>query len=332
MLSDSAQPPIDAVISWVDGYEPAYQQKLAGYCIKRGIEQKKVIEPTRIQQCGEIHYCLHSLRRFAPWLRTIYIVTDDQVPSSLAELQNTEFGQKIKIINLRDLFVGFEACFPVFNSLTIEWLLWKIDGLSSHFLYFNDDVCLVRPVNPEDFFQSNRMVLRGRWKTQSDKKWLYLMKRQLKALLGQTEPAPIRNPHRHWQEKSARRAGWNERFYLLPHAPFPLIKQTFKDFIDQNPSVFADNIRFPFRHLEQMSAIPLMVHLDMKHNRTTFDATRQAITVNGACHSLKKIKSRLHQVKTNKQIAFICVQSLDQASVATQEILIQWLEETILEG
>jgi len=321
--------PIDAVISWVDGHDPSYQKKLADFCLQKGVAQRHVVEPTRINQCGEITYCIQSLLVFAPWLRTLYIVTDKQIPPVVNTLQDTAFAHKIKIIDQADLFVGLEACLPVFNSLTIEWLLHRIDGLSEQFLYLNDDFFLTRPVTPEDFFKNGRIVLRGEWKTQTDHKWPYILKKGLKLLCGKTTPHPTTNPHRHWQEQSAKHAGWEKDFYLLPHAPFPLIKKTFTDLIKQNPTLLAENVAYPFRHPDQLSPLPLMAHLDIKHNRVVFDHKLKAIMVNGACHSFKKIQSRLTHAIKNKAVAFVCMQSVDQAPSATQKHMIDWLSSRI---
>lgn len=321
--------PIDAVISWVDGYAPAYQEKLRAFCAEKGIDQNIAVEPTRIQQANEIHYCIHSLRLFAPWIRTIYIVTNQQIPPIVSALQGTPFGDKIKIVDQNDLLLESGCASPVFNSLSIEWLIWRIKGLSNQFLYLNDDFFIIRPVTPNDFFQNNRMVLRGEWKTQAHQKWLYKIKQRVGAWFGYPNITPKNNPHRGWQEKSAQLAGWNKRFYLLPHAPFPLIKETFDAFIKQDPQLFINNSRYPFRHPDQVSCIPLMVHLDLKQKRGVYDSTYQTIMVNGASHSFKKIKSRLRIAKNNPQVAFVCMQSIDQAPKATQQYLINWLQQCI---
>ena len=53
---------------------------------------------------------------------------------------------------------------PTFNSYAIETMLWRIEGLADRFLYFNDDMMLVGPVEPTDFFSNEGKVkLRGRW-------------------------------------------------------------------------------------------------------------------------------------------------------------------------
>ena len=325
----SIQPPnqpIDAVISWVDGNDPVYQQQLRSFCAQMGIEKDIAVEPTRIQQRNEIQFCLQALFQYAPWIRTIYIITNRQIPPAVTALQGTALGNKIKIIDQNDLLLKFNASTPVFNSLSIEWLIWGIQGLSNHFLYLNDDFFIIRPVTPNDFFQDHRMVLRGEWKIQADKKLIHHIKQRMRTWLGYPELKASTNPHRAWQEKSARLAGWTKRFYLLPHAPFPLIKETFDQCVAQEPQLLTNNIAYPFRHPDQVSCIPLMVHHDIKQQRVIYDAIYQTIMVNGACHSLKKIKKRLNRAKTDHGIAFVCMQSIDQAPKATQQYMLDWLQ------
>ncbi len=320
---------IDAVISWVDGSDPCYQRKLRSFCAEQGIDHNQAVEPTRIQQSNEIHYCLHALERFAPWIRTIYMVTNQQTPPTVAALQGTPFGDKIKIIDQNDLLLESGITTPVFNSLSIEWLMWRIKGLSNQFLYLNDDFFIIRPVTPEDFFRNHRLVLRGEWKTQSDQKWLFKMKQRLLGRLRTLQPQSKTNPHRTWQENSAQLAGWTKRFYLLPHAPFPLLKETFDACIAREPQWLMEHAHYPFRHPDQISSIPLMVHLDIKQHRVVYDSSAQTVMVNGATHALNKIKSRLKSAHENSNVLFVCMQSLDQAPPATQRYMIDWLQQHI---
>ena len=320
---------IDAVISWVDGQDPLYQQKLRSFCAEQGLNHQVAVEPTRINQVNEIHYCLHGLRRFAPWIRTIYIVTNQQIPPTVTALQGKAFGNKLKIIDQNELLFESNATLPVFNSLSIEWLIWRIKGLSNHFLYLNDDFFIIREVTPEDFFRNHRVILRGEWKVQAMQKWSYQIKQRVFSWMGCSAPELKTNPHRSWQENSAQLMGWKKRFYLLPHAPFPLFKETFESFIKQNPQFLSDNIRYPFRDPNQISSIPLMIHLELKQKRVIFDSYYQTIMVNGATHSLKKIKSRLACAHRNRRVAFVCMQSIDQAPIMTQSYLMEWLKHHI---
>ena len=73
--------PVDAVITWVDGLDPEYAQKLNFHLSHQNIEKDDAgVHPTRFNQCGEISFCVNSIFKYAPWIRNIYIVTDNQVP------------------------------------------------------------------------------------------------------------------------------------------------------------------------------------------------------------------------------------------------------------
>jgi hypothetical protein len=322
---------IDAVISWVDGYDPIFQKKLSTFCRAQGIEPNIAVEPTRIQQKNEIYYCLHALRRFAPWIRTIYIITNQQVPPVVRALQGTPFGNKIQMIDQNELLQACNVHSPVFNSITVEWLIWRIKGLSNQFIYLNDDFFVIRDVSPDVFFRNHQMVFRGVWKVQSKQKLLYQLKKYFFSWMTHREIKPKTNPHRAWQEKSARIAGWDHHFYLLPHAPFPLIKETFEQLINEKPELLIDNLQFAFRDPKQVSSIPLMVHLDIKHHRVLYDANYQAIMVNGASHSFKKIKNRLQRADSDRRVAFLCMQSIDEAPFEIQQYMIDWLDAHIIE-
>ena len=46
-----------------------------------------------------------------------------------------------------------KECLPTFNSCAIELNMHRIKGLSEHFVYFNDDMLLNGPINPEYYFK-----------------------------------------------------------------------------------------------------------------------------------------------------------------------------------
>jgi hypothetical protein len=84
---------------------------------------------------------------FAPWVRTIHVVTAGQTPPWLDASH-----PRVRMVDHREI-LPTEAL-PTFNSQAIETGLHRIPGLSEHFLYFNDDMFLGRPVAPEAFFDS----------------------------------------------------------------------------------------------------------------------------------------------------------------------------------
>ena len=86
---------------------------------------------------------------YASWVRTIYLVTDGQVPHWL------DTGHpRIRLVDHRQIFRD-QSALPVFNSHAIESQLHHIDGLAEHYLYLNDDMFFGRPVEPELFFHGN---------------------------------------------------------------------------------------------------------------------------------------------------------------------------------
>jgi hypothetical protein len=141
--------PIDAVYTWVDGGDPAWQsRKAAALATNTWLKDasKLANNDSRYASRDELRYSLRALHCFAPWIRHVFLVTDDQVP---AWLDTTH--PRITVVSHKEIF-GETGTLPTFNSQAIESRLHRIPGLSEHFLYLNDDVFLGRPVGPELFF------------------------------------------------------------------------------------------------------------------------------------------------------------------------------------
>lgn len=102
------------------------------------------IEP--VNTLGELRYSLRSLERYFPEHGTIYVVVDGQVPSWLNATQDD-----FQLVQHTEIFDD-PGLLPTFNSEAIESYLHRIDGLSEHFIYFNDDVFLGAPVELGEFF------------------------------------------------------------------------------------------------------------------------------------------------------------------------------------
>ncbi|WP_382343260.1 stealth family protein [Legionella dresdenensis] len=322
--------PVDAVITWVDGHDPCHQQKLADYFAEHGINVRpKAAEPTRFNQCGEIYYCVLSLLQYAPWIRTIYIVTDNQIPAIINQLAGTAYEHKVKVVDHKQIFSGYESCLPTFNSLAIESVLWRIEGLAERFIYLNDDCILIRPVSYQDFFNGEKLVLRGSWKTQARYKWHNRLKQAIYSLLRKPLDILKNNEYRGFQELSAEHAGFKRRFFHLPHMPFPLHKQPFVQFHQDFPVLFEQNLRFRLRNRKQFWLISLIYHLEIKNNKAVIDNTIEEITFHTAFHSFKKIRQRLSRAEIGKKHAFICIQSLDQATQPVLDYLSGWLNQRI---
>ena len=108
-------------------------------------EQPSVGSDNRYRDNEELRYSLRSIFRFAPWVRRIYIVTANQVPSWI----NMDHP-RLHMVNHDEIFANPNDL-PTFSSPAIESNLHRIPGLSKRFIYFNDDVMLGAPTWPEDF-------------------------------------------------------------------------------------------------------------------------------------------------------------------------------------
>ncbi|HWB54387.1 MAG TPA: Stealth CR1 domain-containing protein [Tepidisphaeraceae bacterium] len=137
---------IDLVYTWVDGSDPDFHRAREQY-----------IDPTtpgadlrlrRWRSHGELRYSLRSIARFAPWIRTIHIVTNGQRPAWLNLAH-----PRIRHVTHRQIY-RWQEHLPTFNSTSIESHLHRIPGLSENFIYANDDMFLGAPVEPADFFSS----------------------------------------------------------------------------------------------------------------------------------------------------------------------------------
>ena len=312
---------IDAVITWVDGADEAHKKKrlVASSTPHISIDKEAAIE-TRFTSVGEIDYCLLSLLKFAPWLRKIYIVTDAQIPPIVTTLSGTSAANRIQVIDHREIFEGYHQYLPTFNSLAIEAMLWRIKGLSEQFIYCNDDCFLLRPVEPEAFFQSGQPVLRGGWKTQKAQQW--------KTRLGFGSHGV--EGHRRFQENSARMLGFKKKFWHLPHVPFPLLKSVFKNYFEQNPEILLHTIRYALRNPEQVWSVSLAYHLGIQKHQIIFDNQLDGVSINPVHHPWHKIRSKWKKAIKNQNTVFACFQSLDCAPLEVRQQLMDWAEQIVL--
>ncbi|MCX4748581.1 Stealth CR1 domain-containing protein [Kitasatospora sp. NBC_01287] len=148
-LLDDVTFPIDAVITWVDDGDPVWRGRRAAVLAGLPVPPATGTGDERFHNRDELRYCLRSIAMYAPWIRHVFLVTDGQQPDWLmAEHPD------LTLVPHRELFAD-PSVLPVFNSRAIESQLHRIPNLAEHFLYFNDDMFLGRPVRPEQFFQGN---------------------------------------------------------------------------------------------------------------------------------------------------------------------------------
>lgn len=150
---------IDIVYTWVDSGDATWQHAFQEQLSKQpGSPIESAFDPARFRSRDELRYSLRSVWAYCGWARNIYIVTADQVPSWLAD------HPRVRIVSHTEILPG--EALPTFNSHAIEAALHRIDGLAEHFVYFNDDMFVGRPLRPETFFTPNGLarVFQGNWR------------------------------------------------------------------------------------------------------------------------------------------------------------------------
>lgn len=133
--------PIDFVVTWLDSSDPQWQEQYLQY--KYGGARS---ESARFRNMDIFRYWFRAVERYAPWVNKVYLVTNGTFPKWI----NPDHP-KLVLVKHSDYIS--EEFLPTFNSITIEFFLHKIKGLSEHFVYFNDDCFLNAPIKPEIFFR-----------------------------------------------------------------------------------------------------------------------------------------------------------------------------------
>lgn len=135
--------PIDLVYTWVEDTWPGYSDQL-----RRHARKDQDNNPNRTRDNLELlRYSLRSVARYAPWVRNVYLFT--MRPQQPAWLNSAH--PRLRLIH-HDAVMDPEHL-PTFNSFAIYTHLSRLPGLSSPFLFLEDDMLLHAPVTPADFLR-----------------------------------------------------------------------------------------------------------------------------------------------------------------------------------
>ena len=134
---------IDFVIMWVDGNNIEWQKE------KNKYRAPQEISVNRYRDWGFLKYWFRGVEKFAPWVNNIYFITPGYFPDWL-NLEN----EKLKFIDQKEFIP--EKYNPTFNANAIDLNLCNISELSENFVYFNDDMFLLKNVKETDFFKNGK--------------------------------------------------------------------------------------------------------------------------------------------------------------------------------
>lgn len=254
-MSQKINFPIDFIISWVDQSDPHWKKKYNKYSGQSDDEEIEV----RYRDYGTLRYVFRSIEKYAPWVRKVFLVTDEQIPEWL-----NKNNPKLILVNHKDYIPN--KYLPTFNSNVIELNYYNIPVLSEHFVCFNDDTLINKPVQPENFFDkkgnpkdtlglnaimpnsifdhthvNNLMIINSIFPDKKD---------TLKKILGKL--FSLKNME--WNLFSLLLFVWPKftRFFD-PHIPISYKKSTYKKIVEQYPEIIEKTGNQKFRSSEDFS-------------------------------------------------------------------------------
>lgn len=319
--------PIDAVILWVDGDDKKHRQKMIPYLKSSDkIFSKKKLR-TRFGQVNEIEYAIRSIIKNAPYVRSIFLVTDQQTPIFLKDSEKSKVNfSKVKIIDHTVIFSGHENVLPTFNCLPIETMLYNIPDLSEHFIYFNDDFFLIKETLPSDFFIGRKPILRGEWLLFDIDIWYKKIHQKIVKLFGGKTKDKIYGFKR-GQQNIARKLGF-KKYFKFDHTPAPLCKSTIEKYFREHPEMKLMNIKHRFRESEQFTLQSLANHIEIQNKNCILKNDYQLIYFQSYRKSIYSIKRKLNNSLQDKNKLFLCMQSLDLCPESKLEFIKNWLVKT----
>ena len=322
----------DIVILWVDGSDPAWLEEKSKYAPPAAKDSNSV---NRYRDWGLLPYWFRAIEKHAPWVRKVHFVTWGHVPAFL----NLN-APKLNVVKHTD-FIPAEYL-PTFSSHAIEMNIHRIPDLAEQFIYFNDDMFLLRPMAEEDFFRNGLPCTCGR-----EVPWVF------RGEVGIWEHAVANNLgviNRHFSKKEAIRhhgAKFNSKCYgwknnlrtlmlntLFPdhftgfqnlHAPGAYLKRTFEEVWAAEPALLDSTCRDKFR---QASNVNQWVCLWWQVASGNFEPDIVDNVVNSVTHRNLEEMCGIIYGQTHD---FICINDPDvDVDVETLSIRLKQAFETIL--
>lgn len=253
---------IDYVIAWVDGQDPKHIQARKEFAPASSRIHYEATTEERFHDNGEIYYHIASIIKYAPFIRRVFIITDNQKPAYLDSFAKEGLCEPsfLKIVSHDEIFAGLDAVRPTFNARAIEAVLWRIPELSEHFIYANDDFFLNAPQRELDFYRDGFPVLQGTMEPSENKRLKYRLRKLFSRVSSYQYSFP---KYRMAQWKGAVLAGVTGSFLNVHHYPHPLRRSTFEDFFSENNDILRKQISYRYRDVAQFNSVSLANHLEI---------------------------------------------------------------------
>jgi hypothetical protein len=201
-------------------------------------------------------------------------------------------------------------------------MTWRIPGLAEHYIEFNDDLILGAPTQPEDFFPSaDHVVCYGRKRSSL----LVRLSRILKHRIN----GPKRVSFKESMLNGAEVAGHNHDFIMLHHTPKALLKSFYERYFEEHPEDLLRNICHRFRHASQYNPQEVYFLMLRDQGRCTIKRAEDELFYFMAKPNMEYIRRKLAGFTRDSGKKFGCLNSLDQAPVEGQKMVIEWIERRL---
>ncbi|MCF3963614.1 stealth conserved region 3 domain-containing protein [Streptomyces fuscigenes] len=302
--------PIDVVYTWVDGNDPAWRARKSATMESHGLGRlnDEAANDSRFASRDELKYSLRSLEKYAPFVRKIFLVTDDQVPAWL-----DTSNERLRVVSHRELF-GDTGRLPTFNSHAIESRLHRIPGLADHYLYVNDDVCFGRPVTAENFFHANGLSK------------FFLSKAQVDLGAPSPDDPPVLSAAKNNRLLIESLFGRTMR-NKMKHTPHPQQRAVLEELEEKFPEVFSETASHQFRHSGDYSITSSLHHY---YAYLTTRAVPGSIRYMYTDLSTPETPGRLRRLLHRRDMDTFCINDTNSAPEDYEkesEMLVRFFEE-----
>ncbi len=297
---------IDVVVLWVDDNDPEWQTQRNRY---RGLGDETSI--IRYRDWGILKYWFRSVEKNIPWVRKIFFVTCGHYPDWL-----NRDNPKLRLVKHED-YIPHEFL-PTFSAMPIELNLHRIEELSEHFIYFNDDMFVVNKLSPDFFFRKGLPRASAVMSARS----AYVIENDRPVFVMPLVDINVLNRHfkkhkaiaRHWYKWFAPCYGRHliDNIYLIPakeftgfksvHLPNSYLKSTFEEIWQAEESILYETSKHRFRMINDVNQF-LMMYWQFASGKfipRTHDVGRK-ITINRAN------KGKIHEVLNDPGTKMICL-------------------------
>lgn len=137
---------MDIVIPFVDCSDKVWMKNFLSFIDPKDTYAHMFLKYAHFYNYDTIKYVLRGIDNFIPYVNNIFLIVSniEQIPDYIDQ-------SKIKIVFHKDFIP--EEFLPTFQANTIELFLYNIPGLDEEFVYFNDDMIPISPINYNELFK-----------------------------------------------------------------------------------------------------------------------------------------------------------------------------------